>query len=263
MRYFYLLCLFFCLSCTHRLVPSWYDASKDDLPVTEIVDQDITIRLENLELREKYMIFDLEIVNNSPDDIALDIPSMYCYASSKRFKALELEDSSEDWEQQLPAGMIKSFGMTPDRVDKLYRDKLKAGQNAGLLFGLIAAGLIIYDVAQDVNDASDGHWTERDVRRSRNRDLATATSLIALSAASDINENEQARTAEDLDYLAEELLQVKTVEAGNSVRGKIFIANVFLYKYYRFVLPMEEVSFVFDFRRANSAERQKIALSSY
>ncbi|TRX61214.1 hypothetical protein FNH22_03930 [Fulvivirga sp. M361] len=264
MKHFYLLSLIlFSASCTHRLVPTWYNAEKDGLPITQITDNEVTIRLENLELRERYMIFDMEIENASAKEVTLDLPSMYCYSSFKRFKPLATDSTAENWEQQLPEGAVRSAAMTPKMVDDLYRDKLASKQDAGLLLALLGAGLIIYDLAQDIDDANDENWTEEDAEKSWQRDLVTATSLVALSAISDVNEVETARTAEDLEYIPRELLVEKVVEAGSSIRGKVFIANVFIYKYYRFVIPMDGVSFVFDFRRANSTERQKIRLSSY
>ena len=250
-------------SCTHRLVPTWYDASRDDLPITEISDNNVTIRMENLELKEKYMVFDMEIINESAEDITFDAASMYCYSSLKHFQPIDANGNTEDWETKLPAGTMKNAAMTPKTVDDLYRQKLEAKRDAGLFLALLGAGLIIYDLAQDVDDANDENWTEKDAEKSWRRDLMTATSLVALSAASDINDVSYAHTAEDLEFVPDELLKEKVVEAGSAVRGKVFIANVYLYKFYRFVIPLHDISFVFDFRRANSAERQKIRLSSY
>ncbi len=256
-------------SCTHRLVPTWYDVATDHRPLTEITDQNVTVRLENLELREKYMIFDMEILNGTSYDIPIDLSSIYCYSSSSKFKAIgsqgeaNVERKNQSHEQQLLPAVLQTQAMTLEEVNDFYEQKLKTKAEVGVLLAVLGAGLIIYDAVMDAEDYSDENWTREKERNSITRDLVTISSLAAMSVVSDINDHEYVKTLEDLEYLPQEMLIANTVKQGERVRGKIYVRNVYLYKYYRLIVPFENVSFVFDLRRANAAERQKIRTPKY
>ena len=250
-----------CSSCSHVLVPNWYDAAQDRHPVTHITDQNVTVRLENLELKEKYMVFDMEIVNDSDWDLAVDLSTIYCYSSYHKFDPISM--AGDDWERSLGEGVLQSSAMSLEEVNDLYEQRLKDKAEIGVFLAVLGAGLIIYDMVKDAGDASDLNWTPAKENQSIARDLITVSSLVAMDIASGFNDHAYVKTYEDLEYLPDEMLTATVVKRGQSVRGKVFVRNIYLYKYYRLVVPFENVFFVFDLRRANSIERQGIRSLHY
>lgn len=252
-----------CASCSHVLVPSWYDTTKDSYPVTQITDQNVTVSVENLELKEKYMVFDMEIVNDTGDDLGFDLPSIYCYSSYDKFRPIDELGEDEDWEKTLGPGVLQASAMTLREVNDFYEQRLKDKAEIGVFLAVLGAGLILYDIVQDAEDAGDVNWTPAKESKSIARDAITVSSLLAIDVVGGLNQQSYVKTYEDLEYLPAEALAAPLVKAGQSVRGKVFVRNVYLHKYYRLVVPVEGVSFVFDLRRANSAERQRIRSLQY
>ncbi|MEO1097965.1 MAG: hypothetical protein AAFX57_09435 [Bacteroidota bacterium] len=240
-------------ACQHRLVPTWFSARHNESPVSEITENEVIVRLENLELNMGYMVFDLEVVNNADFPLQFDHGEIMSYSGLKKF-----EDANEPslWikKEVLQIESALSF----KEVNDLYKSKLRKGKTIGVLMAVAAIGLIAYDIAADANDYSSLEWTARDARRSATRDAVTAGALLALDVAGNINEVSASQTAEDLAYLPDEIFDADIIPKGDSFRGKVYLNNELINKYYRITIPIEGTSYVFDFKKANSRERQQL-----
>ncbi|MEM7108914.1 MAG: hypothetical protein AAF519_11865 [Bacteroidota bacterium] len=243
-----------CSACQHRLVPTWFNAQHDNSIVSEIAVNEVLVRLENLELNTGYMVFDLEVVNNSDFPVQFDHAKIISYSGLKKFQ--EATESSL-WmkKPELQTASALSF----EEVNDLYESKLRKGNAIGVLLAVAAVGLVVYDIAADTNDYSSLEWTAGDARRSATRDAVTAGTLVALDVAGNVNEMKAAKTAEDLAYLPDEIFDATVIPKGDAFRGKVYLHNALINKYYRITVPIEGTSYIFDFKKANSRERQRIS----
>ncbi len=255
MKCLYLLLFILLSSCTRQLVPSWYNVQDGKPPVAEIEHEDVIVRAENLELTSQLMVFDIEIVNNSHAPLDFDPLEIVGYSAATPFKAA---DPDNEWKKSLTLPVLRNSAMTLEDVNTMYENKLKANQGLGLFMAVVAVGLIVYDIAEDNSDFNDTEWTEADTRRSVTRDIVTASSLVAMDVIGEANEVADQKTMEDLAYLPDEIMLPAEIPNGQSHRGKVYLKNATIYKYTRLVIPIGEMSFIFDFRTANSAECQSI-----
>ena len=239
-------------ACQHRLVPTWFNADKDRSPLSEITANDVTVRLENLELNHGYMVFDLEVVNTSDYPVQFDFRDVMSYSSLNTFE----DASGAAWMKKGDLQVVSALSYA--EVNDLYEKKLKKGKTMGILMAVAAVGLVAYDIAADARDYSASEWTAADARKSVTRDAITASTLLALDIASGANEASYYKTVENLHYLPDEIFRTSVIAGGDSYRGKVYLKNDLLNKYYRINVPVEGTSYVFDFKRANSRERQRI-----
>ncbi|MEM9341098.1 MAG: hypothetical protein AAGA66_20365 [Bacteroidota bacterium] len=242
-----------CSACQHRLVPTWFSANHDKSTVSEIAENEVLVRLENLELNTGHMVFDLEIINDSDFPIQFDHTEIMSYSGLKKF-----EDAKESSLWMKKVGLQKESALSFEEVNDLYESKLRKGKAIGVLLAVAAVGLVVYDIAADANDYSSLEWTASDARRSATRDAVTAGALVALDVAGNVNEMNAAKTAEDLAYLPDEIFNASVIPGGDAFRGKVYLHNELINKYYRITIPIEGISYIFDFKKANSRERQQI-----
>jgi len=252
-----LILLFLISSCTHRLIPTWYDKDTDDSILAEITDQDVTIRVENLELKENQVIFDVEIINNADEHLCLNTSLFYHLTSQYEFKSLDTI-SADQFAYEYDSDWKKFNALSGAQVKKRIEDKIKYKEGANGFLVLLGAGLIIADGIQDIKDATDDDFSEADLERSIEREVAVASSLATIDQITYGNANKIMGLEEDLHYLNSEILEIDELAPKTSKRGKVYFSNVYVRKYSRLVLPIGETYFVFDFRKAKSAERQHL-----
>lgn len=245
-------------SCQHRLVPSWYNVDRDHSPLSEIGNDEVTVRLENLEANTGFMVFDLELINNSDYPLQFNFRDITSYSSPYQFMEA---DETAAWKNQV--GLQVEPALDLKEVNTIYENKLKSKKTLGVLMAIAAVGLVVYDLAEDANDFSSAEWTYADAHRSATRDAITVGSLVALDVASDINGMSYYRTVEDLAFLPDEIFMKSVIAGGDSYRGKVYINNELVNKYYRIAVPVEGTTYIFDFRKANSSERQRIRPTKY
>ncbi len=217
----FLVVLFMLGSCQQRLVPGWYDVRKDTTPVAEISEDDVTVRLENLEVNSKFMVFDLELVNNSYAPISFDTEKITGFSSLGKFKEVS---GSQPW--TVDNSMVFShLALSHKDVNDLYERKIRNKNTLNVLMAVAAVGLIVYDIAADADDYSSSEWTANDARKSATRDAVTAGTLVALDVVGGLNEASTYKTLEDLEYLPDEIFNTNVIPAGESYRGKIYLNN--------------------------------------
>lgn len=238
------------------LVPLHYSEAYKDPPYMVLEADSITAVLEHVYSEEKFVVFDVEVVNRSGQRIQFNPYQMHYYASPKPFQKLVDEDQ-DIHRASFPNSTVPGYLKKPlskESVERAYEQQLKQQRALAIAFGIISLGAVVADVALDINDSKKPRVTERDFVKSANRDVLVATTLIAGEMVME-NAAFQSRVAtEELHYLQEEVLEPVELADDSAVRGKVYFQNTGNYKYYRIVLPVGEINYVFDFRKRRSSE---------
>ena len=117
---------------------------------------------------------------------------------------------------------------------------------------------MVYDAVQDGQDFRF-ELSRKRVNKSIARDVGVAASLTAIDIAGDALTEKQIKSDEDLYYLPDEVLQIGPIDEGESLRGKVYLHQNYKQKYYRLMVPVEDLLFVFDFRWPTSEEKRLIS----
>lgn len=248
-------------SCSPQaLVPYAYNSQIDTDPVAVIEANDLTLYMENIERKSDLLVFDLEIVNNSDRPIQISHPELYYYAGYKKFDQvndtviMDIQNAYAKPEQKVN----RRNAMNLRRVEKYYERKASDQKTMGILLFALGVGLVINDIVQDGNDASKAVWTEVDANRAVTRDVLTASSLLAIDIIGHETAKSEVKNEEELRYVPFEMFPEQQVAPGESMRGKLFFPASQIYKYYRFVLPVGNTDYVFDFRKRKQADKDKL-----
>ena len=120
-------------------------------------------------------------------------------------------------------------------------------RKAALLVALAGAALTIYDAEKDEEDSKKEKLSKKDKNEAIARDVLVSVAVTASDFA-----NEAVEEAKHDEYeVPYDLFPESTVQPGGSVRGKIFILKE-TYRYQRIVVPVGNIDYVFDFRRAGA-----------
>ncbi len=252
----FLISMLCCGACSSFLVPLTYNFQNDNNTSLLSEYDSVTVIAQNIEMKGGYLVFDVEVNNRSDQPIEV-IPEHMCYyASPAEFRTV---DSTEDvyaatlyYQNEFN---YKENAMRPKEVAAFFKDRFNAKQGVGIALLLVGAGLVIHDVAKDVEDAGKTEWTAADAKKAYKRDVLTASSLTAIDVA---NESLAAAAYKDdmeSRFLPDELFPQTTLAPGNSFRGKVFFRKKENKPYYRLVIPIGNTDYFFDFRKPISEEK--------
>jgi hypothetical protein len=229
------------------LVPLAYNNKKTDNPLTQTIGTaEATVWLQYLQKQYGYYIFDLEITNQSERQISFAPQWLSLYASPKKFVSPQEEDDVHALSAPNSAlTMRRQFGASPGDIELVYHKKIKEKRAGAVLFALIGAGVILYDIAKDSEDSKKETWTKKDDLKSLGRDVLVDVALTA-SEVSVESANEAVFESQSMPFV---LLRECTVQPGKTVRGKIFIPFETSYRYSRVVVPFGNTDYVFDLKR--------------
>jgi len=230
------------------LVPLSYN--KNDVPtsIAQTIETDEAIViLEYIELKYGHYIFDLEVINHSPNTINAAPQRISFYASPKLFTPIS---SSIDNVHAVSASnsallMKRQFANNPSETRKLFEEKVNSKASFSIFLAVIGVGLVIYDAAKDSEDAQQETWTKKDENKAIGRDMLVSIALTA----SDVAESAVYQAEYEHDYLPYELFPECTLKPDKSVRGKIFIPKEYAYRYSRVIIPINNTDYVFDLKR--------------
>ena len=216
----------------------------------------ITAVVEHLYSGGKFVVFDVEVVNRSGQRIQFNPYQMHYYASPKPFQKL-INENQDIHQASFPNSTVPGYLKKPfskRAVEEAYERQLKQQKTLAIAFGIISLGAVVADVALDIKDSKKSLVTERDFAQSANRDAMVATTLIAGEMIMENAAFKSRIATEELHYLQEEVLEPVELTDDSAVRGKVYFQNAGNFKYYRIVLPVGEINYVFDFRKRRSSE---------
>jgi hypothetical protein len=248
---FFLICI--CSSCAQMLVPAWFDPEVYPDKSSRVEFDGLILITENLEANDQHLVFDVEIRNEGGQPIYVDPGKIYYLGSDVPFPTETYNRSGTHFE----SGLKKNAAISEEGVAKQFEQKIKEKRRAGILLGILSAGLMIYDVAMDTKDFNSGEWTAEKANNAMVRDVVTMASLTAM----DLVQQQSAVTAgmkgADLHYLPDEILRSQVLAAGDSCRGKVFLPAT-QDKFLKLVIPVEHTEYAFDYRWADTDEMQKL-----
>lgn len=250
--YIFILCI---LSFSCGLIPLTYQKEDINSTVVQSIEtKETTIILEYIRSQYGHYIFDLEIINHSESVLSFAPQRISHFASTKLFTPIR-NATDNVYELSAPNSVLamkRQFANNPRQTKTLYQEKVKSKESFNILFGVLGAGLIIYDGVKDSKDNQKETWTKRDENKAATRDALVSMALIT----SDISSQSVYQAEEDNYYLPFELFPECNIQPNSSVRGKIFIPIETPYRYSRVVVPLLDTDFVFDFRRNGARSPQ-------
>jgi hypothetical protein len=236
------------------LVPLSYNANIPEDPLyLGIETEEATVFLQYTESKHHHYIFDLQVINNSSSALSIAPQLISYYASSTTFKPLDsLVDVHKLSEPNSSLFMKRQFANSADETKRLFRKKKESTlSGAGILLGLLAVGLAVYDAEKDKEDSEKETLSRREKNEDIARDIVVAVAQTASEAAFEVSKEER----EEEFIVPYKLFAESTILASDSVRGQIFLPKQ-SFEYQRIVVPVGSYDYVFDFRKASNNPNQ-------
>jgi hypothetical protein len=214
--------------------------------------------LEHMPDDTQQLVFDLEVINEGSTDFLFSPERTRIYMSNIPFPTEPVRNVTEQSVVHIRenGGRAAVKPRSAKQVNDFIRKRIQAQRAMQVVMLVAGAALVVSDVVQDANDASKEVVTQRDVNRSIMRDVATASSLVALDVIGGEVEQQIIKKQEDLEYLPDEYFNEVVLLPGRRSRGKVFFPANENYVYYRIIIPVDQKGYIFDFRRPKAAERR-------
>lgn len=242
----------FCVCAQRQLVPITYSKAYGD-PTYMVLEADsITAVLEHAGTDGRFLIFDLEIANRSGRSVLVEPRQVHYYAGREPFAKLDTEDAdvhTASWPNSDMPGTLRS-ALSRQAVEEQYEKQIRQEKAVAIVFGILSLGAVVADVALDVKDSKKEFFTKQDFMNAQNRDILVASSVASAQLAIENSSYSIHQKREDLHYLEQEFLQTIDLPDTSAVRGKIFFPKTGTYRYYRIVVPVGDLNYVFDFKKS-------------
>ena len=244
---------FICSCAPQRLVPYDFSLEKNNHQ-TSIELDDLTISLVNLDIKNDYYVFGLEVQNKSTSSIQIDPDRILKLA---HYLSYEEVNKPKRHQEIVPI-------MAPEEVNQLFEVKQKNANTSGVLLFILGAAISTFDAVLDAKDYSKESWSNSDQRKSVNRDVFTGAGLLATDVLSEVAYNNADKAGTELIYLPDELFDKNVIAPGEQYYGKILFKKTEAAQvYHRIMWQMRDLNLLFDFRAANMKERRFLKNQGY
>jgi len=204
---------------------------------------------ECIDLKRDLLVFDIEIKNESRRTLFVDPEEIYYYSSHDPFP----DYTETTWENDFQSHPV--YAKSPRAVQDHYEKMIRSDKNTKTILAIIGAAFVVYDAVQDGHDFRF-EPTRKRLNKSIVRDIGVAATLTAIDIAGDVLTEKQIKSDEDLYYLTDEILKSRPIEDGRSIRGKVYLHQNYKRNYYRLLVQVEDLYFVFDFRWSTGEEKK-------
>lgn len=246
-RFAALLLLISSSASAQYLVPLDYEMARHNNQSYIELDS-VTYTLENLAVESDYLVFSLEVINQSSQPVLVQSSKMITFMSYT-----PISDSA------MTQHVLARSAMTPSQIERLFKNKVQQAEALSVLLAVAGVALVVNDAVKDTKDYSDESWTPSKATRSAARDVATVTGLVATDILSEVAYRQKRTAREELHYLPNELFVKEWIEPGERYFGKVLFRKEATFEYYRIILPSPDgLQFNFDFRKATGTERKFI-----
>ncbi len=235
------------------MVPLYQENVVQPNPLATVQTDAVTIHLQHLQNQYGHYVFDLEIINDSDNEILFNPNAVSYYASPKLFP---VPDAAQDVHAQsyTHSQLIykRKFARKPEHVKAIFQEREKMLATLQTISLVISATAIVYDAVQDTKDFKKENFTSKDASRASNRDALVASTLVLQDGLYEANTSAR----EENFYLPYEIFPETTIEAGGGQRGKLFLPYDTSYRYTRIIIPIGYTDYVFDFKRKSAQGRE-------
>ncbi|MEQ8575602.1 MAG: hypothetical protein RIB63_16155 [Fulvivirga sp.] len=258
-RLFHFIAALSLLSCNNQLlVPLSFNPKIDTEPISVIEADSLLLLVEHIEEKNNLLVFDVEIQNNSSQDIQIVTDQFYDVAG---FKNNQVEGEDVNSEASLISAVDEqrfNIALPKQQVIAHYDKKQKDNTAALVLLFVFGAGLLINDAVKDAQDFSYLEWTSADESRSAMRDVGVDLGLLAINAiGSSVAANSHVLSDHQY-YVDNEILQSQILKAGDVTRGKVHFKTEEAFKYHMLVLPINGINYLCTFRKRKELDRQRL-----
>ncbi len=252
-----LFCVITLVSCqSAHLVPVSYSVENPGETISFVKDEIAEIYLEHIPDESKQLVFDLDVWNTGNEYMVVKPQNMMIFGSPVPFPTPSNTDLNVYQETVSISGVTGKRASSQEEVNAFFRRRIRSQQAAQIALVLAGVALAVNDAVQDSKDYNKEFWTKQDSRRSAARDVATFAGFLTVDILSQAFEHETVQVREDLAYLPQEYLNEEMLYPDGHTRGRVFFRYSADYDYYRIILPVEGVHYIFDFRRPEPAERK-------
>ena len=238
-----------------QMVPVSYTKERPDEVISTISDNRVELFVEHWGEDPNQLVFDLQVNNTGNEMIRIQPEEIRIFGSQEPFP----EGLATDHEVVQAIVFSQSQGakaMSDTEVNRYFKRRIRSRQAAQIALMVASIALVVNDVVNDVEDSKKEYWTSNDANRAARREVLTFTGLLTADLLTGMLEDEKIRTIEDLKYLPKEYFFEELIYPQGSSRGKIFFKYSIVYNYYRVIVPVEGINYVFDFRKAFAGERR-------
>ena len=227
-------------ACSSLLVPSWFDGSVDTQNVSYATDDHISVYAENLKIDDRFIVFDVQVVNLATIPVLIEAESMLLIVS-------------ELFGENYTGRTVVREPLPVRQLQRHLERSIRSANTGNFLIGLLGATLVAYDATRFAGGVAEASTGRGVVMRSQNEDMAIAATLAGLGVAGNLTNNSLYRLREELAQIDGYYLYSCEVPPGQSVRGMVYF-DACAGLNYRLVVPVNGSEFVFDFRKAKQAE---------
>ena len=208
---------------------------------------DFTIHCAYHGIDSKYLIFDVEVINNSPEDFLLAPEQFIMYTDSGKWDAIsnQLVYSTFPIKAADPEHELLKLEMQ----ESVTIAKMKNNQTAAAVVAIAAIPVIAAAAISDANDSKNDEGDEDDVSRT---EVAATTTVVTLDAINDGQANHlynMGTISDNQNVWQQYALRKTTLGSGESLRGLIYFPkpNLELYKDLRIEAPIPNNNIYFNY----------------
>ena len=167
---------------------------------------------------EKYLIFDIEIVNTNGDDILVEPENFSMYTGN-----------FDNQKQEISYSLIPIKAIDPElellNIDLAYSKTEANRKNSQVVATAILGAAIPLSIVASIADGNNSNYVERPINQLNNSDLVDAGVNLALGATivNDAVQSDKIISLNDEEYKWKETsLRKTTLSAGYSIRGLVY-----------------------------------------
>lgn len=208
---------------------------------------DFTIHCAYHGIDSKYLIFDVEVINNSPEDFLLAPEQFVMYTDSGKWDPIsnQLVYSTFPIKAADPEHELLKLEMQ----ESVTIAKMKNNQTAAAVVAIAAIPVIAAAAISDANDSKNNEDDEDDVSRT---EVAATTTVVTLDAINDGQANHlynMGTISDNQNVWQQYALRKTTLGLGESLRGLIYFPkpNLELYKDLRIEAPIPNNNIYFNY----------------
>lgn len=209
---------------------------------------DFTIHCAYHGINDKSLIFDVEVINNSPEDFLLAPEQFVMYTDSGKWDPItnQIVYSTFPINATDPEYELLKLEME----ESVTIAKMKNNQTASAIVAIVSIPVIAAAAISDANDSNDNNEEEVEVSRTEMAATSTIVTLDAINEGQVNNANNMGTIYDNQNVWLQHALRKTTLGPGESLRGLIYFPkpNLEVYKDLKIDAPILNDKISFNYR---------------